>query len=60
MTVTPKDKALLIHWLIRSAEMLKISLSTSVVDEELRTYYLEYLDNHIKDLQETKEITLKN
>lgn len=55
MTITPKDKALLIHWLIRNAEMLKISLSTTVVDEELRTFYLTYLDNHIQQLQEEKK-----
>ena len=60
MTITQKDKELLVHWLIRSAEMLKISLSTTVVDEELRTFYLTYLDNHIKQLQQDKIEPLKN
>lgn len=61
-TITQKDKELLVHWLIRNAEMLKISLSNTVVDEELRTFYLTYLDNHIKHLQQEQkeDIALKN
>jgi hypothetical protein len=54
--ITEKDKALVIHWLIRNTEMLKVSLANTVVDEELLTY----LDNHMKELQEQKEISLKN
>lgn len=54
MTITQKDKELLVHWLIRSAEMLKISLSNTVVDQELKEFYMVYLDNHIKQLQEDK------
>ena len=46
--ITQKDRELIRYWIVKSLVKLQDEIQLSMNDSEVKTYYLDFLSNHIE------------